>query len=128
MVSTSVTCAAETKAYRYEKVGVPRKGAYMRRPKLRPKLGMPQMEETRDGLYEGGLEVLVMEVEKNERSRTYRTVKADPYARPAPILYTAYQIVHDQILQSGERRGEDRRTSVPKCPLVPARRRSSKCK
>ena len=40
---------ADTKAYRYENTGVPMKGAYVIMPKLRPRLGRPQIEETIEG-------------------------------------------------------------------------------
>jgi hypothetical protein len=40
---------ADMKAYRYENIGVPMKGAYVIMPKLRPRLGRPQIEETMEG-------------------------------------------------------------------------------
>jgi hypothetical protein len=63
-IPSSGAWLADTNAYKYEKTGVPMKGAYVIMPKLRPRLGRPQTEETRDG----------------------RTVNVVPYAHPAPML------------------------------------------
>ena len=43
-------CEAETNAYKYENNGVPINGAYVITPKFRPKLRIPQIEETILGL------------------------------------------------------------------------------
>lgn len=55
-------------AYRYEKSGVPMKGAYVMMPKLRPRLDSPHTEDTIPG----------------------SAVKTAPYAMPVPILYRLF--------------------------------------
>ena len=49
-MSPLTACDSDTKAYKYEKMGLPRKGAYIMIPKFRPRFFIPQMEDMILGL------------------------------------------------------------------------------
>lgn len=75
-------------AYRYEKSGVPMKGAYVMMPKLRPRLDSPHTDDTIPG----------------------SAVKTAPYAMPVPILY---ELFTKQVRTSSFERGAKQKRNQP---------------